>query len=58
MSECHICGEGEDGNEHRSGGPEIHTQSIKILAASQTLQFTLPANTFVMIMYTLYSVST
>lgn len=35
----HVGGEGEDGDEDWSGGPEVHTQSIQVLPTLQTLQF-------------------
>lgn len=46
VSKCHICGEGENGDENWSGCPEINTQSIQILATSQALQLT-PSTTTV-----------
>ena len=40
----HVGGEGEDRDEDGGRGPEVHTQSIQVLAATQTPQFTLSAH--------------
>ena len=44
VSQGHVGGEGEDRDEDGGRGPEVHTQSIQVLAATQTPQFTLSAH--------------
>ena len=38
VSHGNVSAKGEDGDEYRSGGPDVNTNCIQILSALQTLQ--------------------
>ena len=54
VSECDVSGEGEDGDKDWSGGPEVDTESIQVLATSQALQLKLPVRGFYNICIRMY----